>query len=127
MDAAAFRAMFPEFGDATSFPDSLVSTWLNVAALRVNAERWGDLTDTGLGYLTAHQLTLAKRNQLAVAMGDTPGQVSGPVAGKSVGKVSVNYFSPISALEGGGTWNVTDYGTQFIQLARLIGVGGAQL
>ena len=75
----------------------------------------------------AHNLALAAGNQLAAMVGGAPGQIKGPVTSKSVDKVSVGYDSGAVALQDGGFFNLTTYGIQFLQLARMVGTGGIQL
>ncbi|MDI2595018.1 DUF4054 domain-containing protein [Pseudomonas sp. 681] len=127
MDAAQFRADFPEFSDTTKYPDSAVNLWLNLGAKTLAPDRWCDYLDIGLELFTAHNLSIAAGNQLAGAVGGAPGQIKGPVNSKSVDKVSVGYNSGAVALQDGGFFNLTTYGIQFLQFARMVGTGGIQL
>ena len=127
MDAATFRADLPEFASAAVYPDAQVNLWVSVAALRLREAAWGDLLGHGTELFVAHNLTLARRNQAAATSGGVPGQNSGPIASKAVDKVSVSYDTGAASLTDAGHWNLTTYGTQFYQLARIIGMGGLQL
>lgn len=127
MDATKFRQDFPEFADVTKYPDYAVNLWLSLASTTLPADRWCDYLDIGMELFTAHNLALAAGNQATAAVGGAPGQVKGPLTSKAVDKVSVGYDSGAAALEDGGFFNLTTYGIQFLQLARMIGSGGIQL
>lgn len=127
MDAAQFRADFPEFADITKYPDSAVNLWLNLGVKVLAPDRWCDYLDVGLELFIAHNITLAANNQLAEAVGGTAGQVKGPLTSKSVDKVSAGYDTGAVALDDGGFYNLTTYGIQLLQLARMVGTGGIQL
>lgn len=121
IDAAAFRIAFPEFADDVRYPDSTVAIQIAIAGKRLNVDRWGDLLDHGCGLFVAHAVTLADRNRKA------PGAIAAPQTAKAVDKVSASYDTSAVSLVDGGYWNQTGYGVQFLQLARLIGMGGFQL
>ncbi|WP_448952136.1 DUF4054 domain-containing protein [Labrys neptuniae] len=125
--AAQFRLDFPEFADTAAFPDTQVTFWLNAAALFMSAERWGDCLDFGTELYIAHNLTLARQNQIAVAKGGVPGIASGRTQSKAVDKVSVSYDTGSVTIDGAGAWNMTTYGVQFYQLLLMFGAGGVQL
>ena len=93
----------------------------------LNADRWGDTLDYGLGLFVAHHLAIASRDEKAAAAGATPGATPGVVTSKSVDKVSVSYDGGLGTYEGAGFWNQTNYGVRFFQLARMIGAGGYQI
>lgn len=121
IDAAKFRADFPEFGDPAKYPDSMVAFWLALAGKMLNAPRWADLLDMGTELFVAHQLVLASRNQRSA------GNVPAPIAAKSVDKVSVTYDTSAVKLENAGHWAATNYGMQFWQLQQMAGAGGIQI
>lgn len=127
MDATKFRQDFPEFTDPVKYPDSAVNLWLDLAGKTLPADRWCDYLDIGMELFTAHNLALAAGNQATAAVGGAPGQVKGPLTSKAVDKVSAGYDSGAATLEDGGFFNLTTYGIQFLQLARMIGSGGIQL
>lgn len=121
MTPAEFRVLFPEFS-LGEYPDQTVGGWLAVAALSLNAERWGALFNHGTALWVAHHL--------ASGMGKVGGGVAsqgGIAASKSVDKVSVSYDTGASTIEGGAHWNTTRYGVEWLKLARMIGSGGLQL
>ncbi|VWD02163.1 bacteriophage protein [Burkholderia aenigmatica] len=127
MDLAQFRQSFPEFADTTQFPDSTIEIWLTIAVSLVNPTRWMELTDIGVGLVTAHHVALATRNTNAVAVGGVPGQVVAPQASKSVDKVSASYDTSAVTLGSAGFWNSTSYGIQYLTMARMMGAGGIQI
>ncbi|MDW3684900.1 DUF4054 domain-containing protein [Cupriavidus sp. CV2] len=127
MDAAQFRQDFPEFSDTTRYTDAVVDFWLIVAVSLVNECRWGVLTDQGIELVTAHHLVLAARDEAAENVGGIPGQMTGPLASKSVDKVSSSYDTGAATIEDGGFWNLTSYGVRYLTLAKLMGMGGVQL
>lgn len=127
MDAAQFRTDFPEFADTTKYPDSAVNLWLSLGEKTLAPDRWCDYLDLGLELFIAHNLAIAAGNQLAASVGGAPGQVKGPLTSKSVDKVSAGYDTGAVALQDGGFFNLTTYGIQYLQLARMVGTGGIQL
>jgi hypothetical protein len=124
---AQLRSDFPEFSDATTYPDSLVQTWLTVATSLVNADRWVELTNIGIELVTAHHLALSVRDQTAAAVGGVPGTMTGPTSAKAVDKVSTSYDTGAAALDGAGFWALTSYGIRYLSLARMFGAGGLQI
>lgn len=124
---AQLRSDFPEFADTTKYPDSLIQTWLTVAASLVNADRWVELTDIGIELITAHHLVLSARDQAAAAVGGVPGIMTGPTASKSVDKVSTSYDTAAASLDGAGFWSLSSYGIRYLSLARMMGAGGLQI
>ncbi|MDD1789095.1 MAG: DUF4054 domain-containing protein [Paraburkholderia tropica] len=127
MDIDQFRQTFPEFGDASVFPDAVVQIWLTVAVSLVNPLRWMELTDIGIGLVTAHHLALSLRDQKTAAVGGVPGQVTGPQTSKSVDKVSASQDTAAVTLDGAGFWNSTMYGVRYYTLALSMGAGGLQV
>lgn len=127
MDASTFRANFPEFPGFQTFTDQQINFWLGIGAKRLNGDAWGELYDFGLQLYTAHQLVLSAMNAKASAVGGVPGATTGAVSGKTVDKVSVTYDTSTGIVLNAGHWNLTTYGIQFIELARLVGAGGAQI
>lgn len=127
---ASFRVDFPAFTNATIYPDGSVTFWLGVAtkllsgSVSVGATRWADMLDVGIELFTAHQLALEKQANDTAVKGGTPGISSGPVASKGVGPVSIGYDTTAGLELDAGHWNLTVYGTRFINLARMVGSGG---
>ena len=125
---ASFRFTFPEFSDASLYPDDSITFWQSVATQMVNANRWGSLTDVGVSLLTAHYIVFAAKDQMAAEAGGIPGEATGNVSGKSVDKVSVSYDSSAIAASGAsGDLVLSSYGIRFARLAKMFGAGGLQI
>jgi hypothetical protein len=120
----SFREALPAFASLSDFPDPLVTFWLNIANLRHNAERWGDLLDFGVQLFTAHNLSLDLNARKAAASGQGAGQVVGALSSISAKGVSWTRDTGISANPGDGHWNLTIYGQQWIEMAKMMGAGG---
>lgn len=127
MDIATFRGDYPEFGDVTAYPDSGVTYWLALGNTLLNASRWADLLPIGLELFIAHNLVLERQAQKTAAVEGAPGVTTGPVASKTVDKVTITYDVEAGIEKDAGHWNLTQYGARFIQLARMAGSGGIQL
>lgn len=119
MDAATFRAVYPVFGDLIKYAPETVDYWLATARARLNPLVWQELLDEGLALFVAHKLSLAT--------GVTAGTGTGLVSSKSIGGVSIAYNTEIGVLEGAGAYNLSAYGREFFQLARMVGMGSVQL
>jgi len=126
MDNAQFRLDFPEFASTTDYTGSMLDFWASVAAELVSLSKWGALYNQGISLFVAHNLVLQRRN-INAAAGGVPGAQTGMQSSKVVGRVSVGYDNGNVAEQNGGQWNLTTYGLQYLQLARMIGVGGVQL
>jgi hypothetical protein len=127
MDEPTFRADYPEFADTTAYPSSAIAYWLALAGKLLNACRWADLIDTGTELFIAHNLVLERDAQKTAGVGGTPGKTQGPLASKSIDKVSASYDTS-SGLDPADThWNLTIYGTRFIRLVRMVGAGPIQV
>ena len=120
MDITTFREDFPEFASETTYPDPQITFWSEIAEKRLIVSRWADLYAHGVELATAHYLTVAAKNAVS------PGGAQGLQTSKSVGDVSASYDVQAISLKDGGQWNMTSYGRQFLELARLCGMGGYQ-
>jgi len=127
MTPNTFRQAFPEFASTSDYRDGQITFWMTLAGNLLNADRWGDMLDLGTMLYVAHHLALGTRDQQTAQAGGVPGMVNGPQSAKAVDKVSASYDTGAVALEGGGFWNSTMYGIQFLQLARYAGAGGVQM
>lgn len=121
------RQDFPEFADAGKYADSAIDMWLGIAGITLPEDRWGAWWVLGQELFACHHLALAALSAEDAADGNVPGEVTGPATAKAVDKVSVSYDAGSVALDDGGFWNMTRYGIQFLQFARMIGAGGYQL
>lgn len=126
MDAAQFRAQYPEFSSPVAYPDPIINRYLAIAVKRLPELRWADLLDDGIGLYIAHHLCLLDRAKAAVS-GGTAGQVEGLETQKAVDTVSVSMDVTAVTIAEAGMWNSTVYGVQFYQLMMIVGMGGVQL
>lgn len=122
-----FRTSFPEFADSTAYPDDMITLWSTLAQQQVKQNVWCNSWLMGVSLYTAHEITLAAQNSKAAQVGGVPG-VSGGVANtKTVGSVTVGYDAQTTSEKDAGYWNLTNYGKQFIRLARIFGARPIQL
>lgn len=121
IDAAAFRVMYPEFSDTTAYPDGAVNRYLLLSQSMLDPQRWGALLDEGTGLYVAHSLTRDKKRATK------GGAVSGIVTAKSVDKVSVSMDISATTATDAAQWNTSEYGVQYIEMARMIGAGPMQI
>jgi hypothetical protein len=133
MDVPTFRAVLPEFADATRFPDAQIQFNINLAEASLPPEVWGDRLEAGLLYYAAHYVALSGP-QVSGGSGaaygvptPAPGLATGLVASKSVSGVSVSYDTATGQTEGGGSFNLTRYGQIFLTLALPAAAGARQL
>jgi hypothetical protein len=126
-DTCEFKKVFPEFADDNQYPPAQIEYWGRIAELRLNADRWGNLLTHGKYLFVAHNIALSAQAVAAANQGSSVLQSTGLIAGKSVGDVSINYDTGASNEEGGGNYNLTRYGRELLRLARIVGIGGAQL
>lgn len=127
IDIATFRTDYPEFGDASAFPDAGVTYWLKVAGLLLNPCRWQDMLDVATELFVAHNLALERQAQKSATTGAVPGLSTGPVSSKTVGPVTQAYDTTAGINEDAGHWNLTTYGTRFYQLMQMFGAGPIQV
>lgn len=126
-DIGAFRTAFPEFADKTAYPDQQITFWSGLALLQVKQCVWKNAWVQGLSLYVAHEITLAAQNAKQSAAGGMPGTTGGVPNNKTVGSVTVGYDSQATSEKDAGYWNLTNYGKQFIRLARIFGAGAFQL
>lgn len=125
-----FTADFPEFGNGVA-TQSQFNMWANVVGYMLPQDRWGapgpDVSgnatqyDLGCELFIAHNLSLGIMAQKQAAGGGAPGQNRGPLSSASVGPLAESYNSAAGLEPDAGHWNLTTYGTRFIQMLRLIG------
>jgi hypothetical protein len=99
-------------GGFAALSDGQIQTYLDFAALQIDAETWGDCYDTA-------QILLASHNMAVTQSGSS----GGPITSASGGGLSVGYGSAFGT--GGpnaSLWNATGYGRQLTQLARACGI-----
>lgn len=117
-----FRAIFPEFADATKWPDAQIQFWLDAAYAQLNPGRLGAQLDLAAMLYVAHNLVVSARNtQVGSGSNALPGQTYGVMNSKSVDKVSASYDVNLTTYQGAGFWNATSYGQRLYQLFRIYG------
>jgi hypothetical protein len=138
IDEATFRQNFLEFSNTAVFTPGAVAFWIGVATMVLPTQTWGlgstvaqapvtTPLDIGLSLFVAHQLSLEARAVKQAANGGIPGSgPGGPVSSESVGGVSRSYDTSAGLNLDAGPWNLTNYGTRFVFLARLMGKGPLQ-
>ncbi|WP_315313119.1 DUF4054 domain-containing protein [Pantoea vagans] len=123
-----FRTAFPQFADATKYPDPQVEFRLNLADIMLSEKVTGKKMFPYLVELfVAHYMALWLADRNAAAVGGAGGSTNGVQASKSVDKVSVSYDTGATLNPDAGFWNNTRYGAEFWQLIIMFGAGGRQL
>lgn len=119
---AGFVTAFPEFSNATTYPQTQIEFWLSSAYSRLNAARFGDQLDLAAMLYAAHYVALAAKQARAASVGQVVGAQAGMLTSKAVGGVSAGY-SDNTSIQGAGIWNATTYGQQLYQMMRVAGAG----
>lgn len=127
MDLTQFRLDFPEFSDTAKYTDGSLTFWATVAEKMVSECVWKTMFTQGVKLYVAHEITLASQNAQAGLSGGMPGTSGGVPNNKTVGSVTVGYDSQSTSEKDAGWWNLTNYGKQYIRLARIFGAGCIQL
>lgn len=126
--ASDFRRDFPQFSDATTYPDPQIEFRLNLADILLNEKLTGKKLFPYFAELfVAHYMALFAQDQRSASVGGAGGSSSGIQTSKSVDKVSVSYDSSSTLNPDAGFWNNTRYGAEFWQLITMFGAGGRQL
>jgi hypothetical protein len=111
---AAFRLRYPDF-DAVSYPDPVVQSALDDAALEISAASWGSLYNRGAYALCAHLLYSANVTGA--------GSIGG-ISSRSIGDVSVTFADGSSALDDLGA---SVFGCEYVRLRKLISGGAVSI
>lgn len=123
VSAASFVGTFPAF---SNMEPTTVTFWLGVAVNLVDPSKFGNMTDAAVSLATAHYLSLAQRAQEYADAGAGP-DLPRIQTGKNVGGLASSYDVGAATIPGEGQWNLTIYGTQFVDLRNMFGAGGIQL
>lgn len=121
-----FRADFPEFANASTFPTAQVQFYIGIAALLLGP-RWGNLLDFGTELFVAHNLSVEFESTRAAARGANPGAIVSPVTGGAVDKVSYQRAASSVLDPKNGHWNLSQYGLRYIRLVSMVGAGPVQV
>lgn len=122
-----FRRDFPQFSDATKFPDAVVLFRLNLADTLIDGSEMGDMFPYIAELFVAHYMALYAADIRSSSIGGAGGSNSGILTSKSVDKVSMGYDTSSTLNAEAGFWNNTRYGSEFWQLLMMFGLGGVQL
>ena len=127
---AQFRAILPAFGDATKYPDASVQFNLDLATDSLNPQYWGARLTYGIVYYAAHYLALngaAVTDSDGNVVGTTASMlVQGIVTSRSVGSMSKSVDVSMGSVDGGGSFNTTNYGREYLTLLSSVGIGPIQ-
>ena len=127
MNIPAFRAAFPEFNNSEVYTTAQIEFWAGLAEAQVRQCVWKKQWAVGVQLYVAHEITLAAQAAKTSKFGGAPGTFGGVANTKTVGTATVGYDSVTTGEKDAGYWNLTNYGKQFIRLARLYGAGALQL
>ena len=107
-------------------PQAVLQAYINLASAQLSQLRWGALWIIAMGWFIAHYATLYLRSE--GSYGSSAGQIAssgltrGIMVSKSAGGVSATIEVP-KGLDDWGAWTQTEYGTQVITQAKVIGMG----
>lgn len=111
-------------------PEGILNMFVDQANDSVLPSRWGSMWRYAAGLYTAHFAALYLKTWSLGS--DNAGQAAGGAAqagavkSAAMGDTSISYDN--SAITAGtqkwGTWNATQYGSQLVTMARLVGMGG---
>jgi hypothetical protein len=119
---SGFRTRFPEFSNATTYPDPRVQLFLDDAVLCVSETVYKQFTDLAVYYLAAHELFLATKTSDASGGG---AQNIGPVSSKSAGQVSVSRAVGSLDLKDSDSYYLqTIYGQKYLSIRDKVKVPG---
>jgi len=132
---ASFRFDYEEFASTVIYTNSGIAYWINLANLLINQNLLGGspatpsnppatLYDIAVELFTAHNLVLEQQALAASENNAVPGLTTGPISSKHAGPISVSYDVGAGVDPDDGQYNLTIYGTRFINLYKLAGAGG---
>lgn len=124
MDITQFRLDYPDFKDADVYTDSMCTYWSTLAEKLHSPSVFGNVYTEVIEVYTAHCLTVQESNIQDSQSGNAPGQEAGAVSSKTVGSVSLAYETAATMELDGGWFNLSKYGRQYLQLAKMFGCGG---
>ena len=132
-----FKAVYPQFwaDDVKALlPDEVIEMYAGFAYAIVNIARYHESWKVCMCLVIAHFLILYLRvfspNPAPTAADIIKaGETRGLVASKSVDGVSVNYdySAALADLDGWAAWKTTEYGVQFLTLAKVYNLGGMRV
>lgn len=123
-DPVTFRLLYPQFANATTFPDVLLNARFDLAGAYVSPDDYGDMSlpvrTQALGLMTAHLMAIG----VLITQNNYQGQV-GVVVGAQVDHVQISLSPPPHGTSQWRWWlNTTPYGAQLVALLEGQAVGG---
>lgn len=118
MTPTEFKARFPEFSSET---DDRVQLFINDADPLFDQARWDDLYPVGLANLVAHELVVA--NEQTAAAGKIS-RLANDTLTKKVGDVQVGKDTMLLNKQAENPYMRTSYGQKYLNLRKLVGMGG---
>lgn len=109
-----FREAFPEFSDASKYPDAVVENLIAQAECYISPKRRSGICD---GCLKLMILLMAAHLLRVSAGGASSSSGAGQVSSASIGSVSVGYVAPPNKTQTQWWLNLTPYGQRLLQLA----------
>ena len=123
-----FVTDFPAFADEGKFTTGMFNSAAAAASVIVSSPNWGELATRGTELVIAHFMTLAYNDaQANQSNGGTgvPGEAAQVPNKMKVDKVEVGFDSMQTAIKGGGMFNATSYGQEYLYyLEYIVGIGG---
>jgi hypothetical protein len=123
LDIATFRALYPQFASAGTFPDVALQAQFDMATGYVSVDTYGDMTQPvrtqALNLMTAHLLALG----VVIAQNNYTGQV-GVVQAAGVDRINVTLQPPPQRNQWRWWLNCTPYGAQLVSLLDMQSAGG---
>lgn len=113
MTALEFKTRFPEFSNTS---DATIDIYIQDAEIMVTEQKWGQLFNMGVTYLSAHYLSLSLKSSNGQS-----GAVN-QVSSKSVEGVSVSYATPQGTISE-SYYQSTIYGQRYLNLLSQVGIG----
>lgn len=113
--AAEIKARYPAL---STIADPVIEVAIADAVPWFDADRWGAFYAQGFAAFVAHMVVADQR----AAAGNAAG-ASGLMTSKKVGDVEVQYAAPAVSIAD-VAFASTSYGQRYLQLRRLIGIGG---
>lgn len=135
--ATDFKKIYPHFwgpDGKTLVPKSVLDMYIGFAKSIVNIARYHDSWQVCLSLVIAHFLVLYMRTVTPNPDGGAAAVIKaaetrGLVASKTVEGVSVSYdySAALGDLDGWADWKTTEYGVQFLTLAKVYNLGGMRV
>jgi hypothetical protein len=128
-DDVLFRKQFPEFANATTYPETLISAYFDMAQMFIStggssaAILRGNQLSLALNQMTAHLLVLGQQ----AAQGQPGSNQGGFDISASMGEISVSKLAP-PAKDSWDWWLCqTSYGQALLALLSALAAGGFSL